>query len=268
MKKAMAIALLAAALYPQLSQASAGCFSGETDGSQWITQTIQLDPPVLIDYNSSRWEDTKSFQFNFGHTKIENPRSFSLQAKLATPTTENQSVDGRLESSPGRVLGGVVSAGRNKLYANLNHDIYFDKLKTGNIHLGLGRTGSNEKLEITEITAKFCGVVISNGDSITVDAATYNLGAANGEALVHHIDADTTYRVSVSGSATDGMGHTMPSVSVNYIDSRKKENVTQQLATGGEFYIHSDGKISLFYATESNNSTGGHTVNLSRVNID
>ena len=261
------IATLIFSIWPNLSQASTGCFSGDTDGSQWLEKTILMNPPVLVNYNSSTWATIEKFEFDFGHAEIENPKSFSIRATLASPTTEDQTVWGRLENSNG-ASGGSVNAGSTELHTNLNSDRYFDVLKTGKIHLGLGRTGSNETLEITKITATFCGVVIENGNTVTVDAATYNLGAVNGVPLMHYIDADTTYRVEVSGSATDNNGNTMQSVSVNYIDPRKMENLTQQLVVDEEFFIHSDGELSLFYATDSDNSTGGHTVNFSRVNLD
>lgn len=266
-KNTLAIALLSTVFWAPSALASTGCFYGETDGSQWLEQTIDLNPAVVIDYNSSRWEDVQSFQFDFGHTKIENPRSFSIRATLASATTEKQTVWGVLENVSG-ASGGSINAGRTELYTNLNSDRYFNELKTGQINLGLGRTGSNEQLEITKITAKFCGLVVDTGDSITVNATTYNLGAVNGEALVHYIDADTTYRVEVTGTATDESGNGMAAVSVNYIDPRKAQNVTQQLVTGEEAYLHSDGKVSLFYATGSETNTGGHTVNFRRVNLD
>ncbi|CEO41938.1 hypothetical protein [Photobacterium kishitanii] len=265
--KTLVFSITLSFFWSNLSLASTGCFNGETDGSQWIEQTINLNPSVIIDYNSSRWSDVKSFKFNFGDNEIENPRSFSITATLATPTTENQSVYGVLENENG-ASGGSVNANRTELYMNLNNDIYFNSLKTGKINLGLGRTGSHEKLEITKITASFCGVVIANGNSVTVDAATHNLRSADGEALVHYVDAETTYRAEISGLATDGKGNTIESITVNYIDPRKNKNVTQTLVDNNEYYIHSDGKLFLFYTNDSDRNTGGHTVKFSRVNLD
>lgn len=268
MNKFFFVALSCAiASVPTVAQAGKGCFSGETDGSQWLEKTIELNPGAIINYNSSRYGDVQSFVFDFGHEEIENPRSFSLRAVLASPTTEVQSVWGVLENANG-LSGGSVNAGRNELYTNLNNEQYFNVLKTGKINLGLGRTGSNETLEITKITARFCGVVVNTGDSVTVDANKYNFGTDyTAETLVHFLEADTTYRVEVNGTAIDGNGNVIPAVNVNYVDPRKSQNITSQLVSGSESFIHSNGKISLFYSTDTSNR-GGHTVTFSRVNLD
>ncbi|MCW0469611.1 hypothetical protein OH492_13255 [Vibrio chagasii] len=51
---------------------------------------------------------------------------------------------------------------------------------------------------------------------------------------------------------------------------RNSENSTLQVNTGEEFYLHSNGKVtvSLYYATESSQNTGGHTVKFERVSLD
>ncbi|CAH6836046.1 conserved exported hypothetical protein [Vibrio chagasii] len=247
------------------SMASSGCYFGETDGSQWLESVIEPNKPLLINYNTSAWNEIEKFDFDFGYDKIENPRGFSVEVLLANHTTEAMSISGILEGESG-ASGGSNNAGRIELHMNLNSDRYFSRLVDGKLNLGLGRTGSNETIEVIKVTARFCGLPVQEG--VAVSASDHNILAGNAQPLSHFIDADTTYRVSATGSATDENGNAITAVSINYIDSRNSENSTLQVNTGEEFYLHSNGKVSLYYATESSQNTGGHTVKFERVNLD
>ncbi|MEZ9473013.1 hypothetical protein [Vibrio lentus] len=247
------------------AMASSGCFSGETDGSQWLESVIEPQNPILIHYNSDAWDDIEKFQFDFGYDKIDNPRSLSVRVQLAERTTEKMSISGRIKGA-NWANGGSNRGGRIDLYMNLNSEGYFSLLGGGELNLGLGRTGSNETLEIVKVTAKFCGLPVESG--VSVDASTHNLLSHSGEPLSHYIDADTTYRISATANAKDGNGNAITSVSVNYTDPRNAENTTLQLNTTDELYVHTDGKVSLYYAAGSNQNSGSHTVKFERVNLD
>lgn len=245
----------------------AACYTNDSDNSEWISQTLEFNQPLSIDYNSSSWNNIHQFLFDFGHDEILNPRSFSVTATLANPTAENQSISGILENSNG-ANGGSVNAGRTEMRMNLNDDRYFTELNNGKINLGLGRTGSNEQLDLISITAKFCGEVVTHGEEIVLDANEYNLGNGNGLVKTHFVDADTTYVATATGTATDGNGNTISSLGVNYVDSRTNKNMTQQLTTASEVYFNSNGEVRFFYITDTDNNTGGHTVQLKRVNLE
>ena len=108
----------------------------------------------------------------------------------------------------------------------------------------------------------------TNDDSQKLDAARNNLLIEQGEAVQHYLDANITYRATVTGAATDQNGNAISSVSVNYIDPRSQKNITKQLSDNQEYYLHSDGKVSLYYTNGNEHNTGGHTVTFERVNLD
>lgn len=264
-KKFATVAVGIALLTPHVSLASTGCYWGETDGSEWLESVVVPHPPLFIDYNTSSWSQIESFHFDFGHERVDNPRGFSVRVQLADKTTEAMSTSGVLEGSNSS-SGGSNREGTSELYMNLNGSNYFERLTEGKIHLGLGRTGSNERIEVVKVTAKFCGIPVADG--VFVDAAENNLVGSSGQKVTHYIDADTTYRVSASGEASDETGNSIVTVALNYVDSRNAENRTVQLSAANEQYIHSDGTVDLFYSVDSQSNIGGHTVKFERVNLD
>lgn len=265
-KKTIIAALFGTALLTsQASLASTGCYMGDTDGSEWLESVVVPETPLFIDYNSSSWDQVEAVNFDFGHQRVDNPRGFTLRVQLAEPTTEAMTLWGRLEGESG-ASGSSNMEGRIELYTNLNNERYFSRLTEGKIHLGIGRTGSNERIEVVKMTARFCGIPVVEG--ISVSAAENNVLGNYGQVLTHYIDADTTYRVSASGEASDEMGNSISTVALNYIDGRNAENRTVQLGTSEEQYIHSEGTVNLFYAIDSKSNTGGHSVKFERVNLD
>lgn len=244
--------------------ASGGCFYNSTDGSQWFESVIVPSSPLLIEYNNGSWDYIEKFDFDFGHYKIENPRSFSVEVLLAKPTTEAMSISGILENV-NSANGGSNHANSDNLHMNLNNDIYFSRLVDGKLQMGLGRTGSNEVIKITQVTARFCGVAVVEG--VKLNAVDNNIGVELGEFFEHNIDSDTTYRVTISGEVIDENGNKITSVGINYIDPRDNKNKNLQL-TQEEQYIHTDGKVALYYAIGSHENVGGHNVKFERVNLN
>ncbi|MGF1696540.1 hypothetical protein L4C54_12770 [Vibrio lamellibrachiae] len=249
------------------AMANTGCFSSDSDGSQWFKHEIVPTSPIVIDYNTNNWDDVEKFSLDFGHYNIEDARSFSIRVKLKERTTEAMSISGRLEGENG-ANGGSNNANRDELLMHLNSARYFDRLEDGRLLLGLGRTDSYEAIEVVKFTAEFCGVAIPDADGIQVNAINNNIGAGNGEFNIHYIDSDTTYRVIASGEARDENDNIISSVSVNYVDPRDQQNKTLQLNTNEEFYINTNGIVSLYYAIDSFENTGGHNVRFERVNLD
>ncbi|WP_341664218.1 hypothetical protein [Vibrio sp.] len=264
LSKKSVVSIFASALLMASSQsvASSDC--------QWLESVIEPSTPLVIDYDTNHlygnneWDTIKKFNFDFGYDKVENPRSLSVRVYLAKPTTEAMSISGELEGANGS-NGGSNRAGRTELHMNLNDTRYFSRLRDGKLHLGLGRSGSVEPIEVVKMTAKFCGVPVQG---VSLNPTDNNVLLGAGEPLTHYIDADTTYRVSIQGEAADENGNIISSVSVNYVDPRNSKNTTLQLNTNDEFYVHSGGKVSLYYAVNSAEFTGGHTVKFERVNLD
>lgn len=260
-KSLYSIALLVCFSAPLFAQT--GCYSGDTDGSQWFEKTIEFNPAITLNYNSNRWDDILKFDFDFGINKIENTRGVSFVVYLSSKTSEAMSTSGVLEG-PGNLNGGSHRAGLTYLHTNLNSTRYFEDLKDGHIKLGLGRSRSNEILYITSIKAKFCGKIM---DGIFVDANNQNLNSNLGSPITHNIEPNITYRVTLNGKAIDEKGRSIPSVNINYIDPRLNKNVTTLVKNGDEIYIHTDGSVLLYYATESLINTGGHNLIFDRVNL-
>ncbi len=187
-----------------------GCFSNDTDGSEWLSKTISFSTPLVIDYNSSSWDDIHQFYFDFDADNVLNPRSFSVEGDLVNPLTEHQSITGRLEGHSS-ANGGSLNPG-NRFYMNLNNVIYFDKLEEGNIHLGLGRTGSSEIVKLHSLTAKFCGIRVIEGQTAFVDATKHALGSTDNYAKPFSVEPEVTYVLTVDGAASDGMNRKLGGV--------------------------------------------------------
>ncbi|WP_413111952.1 hypothetical protein [Thaumasiovibrio sp. DFM-14] len=248
---------------PVLAQ---GCFDGETDGSEWFSKTIHYPTPLVIDYQSSVWDDIHHLFFDFDVDKVDNPRSFRVTGELNQPITERQSIWGRLEGWSGGT-GGSLYPGQS-FHMNLNLPQYFEKLEDGEILLGLGRSGSMEHVELNSLTATFCGVRVLDGQTVFVDATQHALGSVDGAAMSWPVEPQVTYVATVSGNASDGQNRKLAGVSVQYNDPRARANVVKNMIPDQPTYIHSEGELRFFYVSETDENTGGYTVSLKRVNLD
>ncbi|WNJ95889.1 hypothetical protein RND59_01860 [Vibrio ruber] len=261
-----AVAFVVTALWGASVSAATGCYPEYTDGSQWFEKTITFNPAMTINYDSSSWGSIRHVVFKFESSEIENPRDFTLNVQLASAVTKKQYLWGVLPNSSSN-NGGILFPGSSSVRMNMTRSMYLNALTDGEIELGLGRTLSGETLRITQITAKFCGVLPAP-ESVEVDVNRNNIGAGQGSAQVHFVDPNTTYRVEVAGSASDKEGNEIPTVGMSYVDPRKHQHITVHVAAGSEAFLNTDGQVSLFYSTSTTENTGGHQVNFSRVNLD
>lgn len=257
--------------------------NGQRLHAPWTEIVIEPDTPIVYEWESSvySWDRITypKFDLDFGYN-FENIQRLAITLHLTAPLTAERGFytirNEALWDTPSSLVSNWVSEGSNEIkmsgYASSSRiEALNNAFADGKETVSIYRHSSYETFEVVKITARICGIPTERDvivEGATLSASEHNILSSYGEPLAYYIDTDTTYRVSAEGNATDENGNTITSVSVNYVDPHKAKNTTLQVNTSDEFYLHSDGKVSLYYATDSDTNTGGHTVKFERVNLD
>lgn len=254
------------------------------DNYQRIEKTVEERiHPNTIPFHYVHWSNARTIEFDFGYASITAIEDLEFKIHIRN-SGDTMAAPGRLtfvvKDSPTSYMDDyveVTSTAQNTYTATDLSSVYDNELKHGRLNLGLlyayhPDLGEPNDISVESARVSFCGVVkddtTANDDSQKLDAARNNLLTEQGEAVQHYLDANITYRATVTGAATDQNGNAISSVSVNYIDPRLQKNITKQLSDNQEYYLHSDGKVSLYYTNGNEHNTGGHTVTFERVNLD
>ncbi|MCG7490675.1 hypothetical protein MHN79_14380 [Vibrio sp. Of14-4] len=288
--------LILGAAVSNVAMAQTDC-SNYGDDSQRIEKTVNFEPALELHHNhrywNRDWNHADKVDFDFGYSNIDNINDVMITVstrnthalwgsdKLFFPIEGMQSVVDYWRGNGIAYFEAYQDTMRESLspYETYPHsEEYRSELKQGKLKLGIlyvnnsASNNSDYAIEVKSVQVSFCGVVkddiAANDDSQKLDAARNNLLTEQGEAVQHYLDANITYRATVTGAASDQNGNAISSVSVNYIDPRSQKNITKQLSDNQEYYLHSDGQVSLYYTNGNEHNTGGHTVKLERVNLD
>lgn len=269
------------------------------DDAQRIEKTVNFEPALELHHDrrywNRNWEHADKVDFDFGYSNIDNINDVMItvstrntyalweEDKLFFPIEGMQYLGDYWRGNGIAYFSGYHNLMEESLspYETYpDNDEYRSELKQGKLKLGIlyvkhdlaGNDNNDYAIEVKSVQVSFCGVVkddtAANDDSQKLDAARNNLLSEQGEAVQHYLDANITYRATVTGAASDQNGNAISSVSVNYIDPRSQKNITKQLSDNQEYYLHSDGKVSLYYTNGNEHNTGGHTVTFERVNLD
>ncbi|MYM61007.1 hypothetical protein GTG28_17405 [Vibrio sp. OCN044] len=260
------------------------------DDSQRIEKTVDLEPALklfnIVPGSLPAWNNAAKVEFDFGYSNIDNINEleFKVFTKTPWPLSNGDRLRFPLQDKEDRSVGFLyVVSGPGMIFDGSPYttyergdlgSMYDDELKQGKLKLGIVRERFDSSstfgvnVEVKSVQVSFCGVVKDDIDSQELDAARNNLLTEQGEAVQHYLDANITYRATVTGAASDQNGNAISSVSVNYIDPRSQKNITKQFSDNQEYYLHSDGKVSLYYTNGNEHNNGGHTVTFERVNLD